>query len=836
MDIDIKNNMNKDNQLVLSTICLRGIVMFPGMVLHFDVGRKKSIEAINNAMLRDRTVFLIAQKDINSDSPTLKDLYSVGTVSKIKNMLKNSDGSVRILVEGLFKANLMDIYSDDPYYECFISKINDVDDNSIDEIGVELEALLRVLKSTFSNYGSISPRISKEIVATILSEEDPKVLFDLIVQSIVINYKDKQRLLEQFNYIDKIKLLIEIINKEMLMAKYEIDIYEQVKERVDKSQRNYFLREQINYIDKIKLLIEIINKEMLMAKYEIDIYEQVKERVDKSQRNYFLREQMKVISNELGEGESTEQEIDDYIEKINKIKNISKDAKEKLLKESYRLKKMIPSSHEANILRMYIETCLELPWDVKTKSKIDLDKAETILNNDHYGLKKIKERILEFISVRKLAPNIKGQIICLVGPPGVGKTSISKSIASSIGRKCVRVSLGGVRDEADIRGHRKTYVGAMPGRIISAIKQAKTKNPVIILDEIDKMGMDFKGDPSSAMLEVLDVEQNFEFRDHYIEVDFDISDVIFICTANSMEAIPAPLADRMEIITLTSYTRDEKFNIAKNHLIKKQMKLHGLNTNNLQIDDEVIYKLIDNYTRESGVRKLERAIASLCRKSAKIIVRDNKEKINIDIETLRNMIGSEKYKIELFGDKFEVGVSNGLAWTSVGGDILQIEVSVVEGKGKLELTGNLGNVMQESAKTAVSLTRNLYKDYGIDSDFYKNKDIHIHVPEGAIPKDGPSAGITITTAVISALSNIPIKCSVAMTGEVSLRGRVLAIGGLKEKTMAAHRSGIKTVIIPKDNYHNLEEIDDVVRESIEFIPVENIKEVLDIAFVKKDHI
>lgn len=789
MDIDIKNNTNKDNQLVLSTICLRGIVMFPGMVLHFEVGRKKSIEAINNSMLGDRTVFLVAQKDINSDTPTLKDLYTVGTVSKIKNMLKNSDGSVRILVEGLFKASLIDIYSDDPHYECFISKINDIDNNSIDDTDVELEALLRVLKSTFSNYGSISPRISKEIAATILSEEDPKVLFDLIVQSIVINYKDKQRLLEQSHYIDKIKLLIEIINKEMLMAKYEIDIYEQVKERVDKSQRNYFLREQ-----------------------------------------------MKVISNELGEGESSEQEIDDYIEKINKIKNISKDAKEKLLKEAYRLKKMIPSSHESNILRMYIETCLELPWDIKTKSKIDLDKAETILDNDHYGLKKIKERILEFISVRKLAPNIKGQIICLVGPPGVGKTSISKSIASAIGRKCVRVSLGGVRDEADIRGHRKTYVGAMPGRIISAIKQAKTKNPVIILDEIDKMGMDFKGDPSSAMLEVLDVEQNFEFRDHYIEVDFDISDVIFICTANSMEAIPAPLADRMEIITLTSYTRDEKFNIAKNHLIKKQMKLHGLNTNNLQIDDEVIYKLIDNYTRESGVRKLERAIASLCRKSAKIIVRDNKDKINIDIETLRNMIGPEKYKIELFGDKFEVGVSNGLAWTSVGGDILQIEVSVVEGKGKLELTGNLGNVMQESAKTAVSLTRNLYKDYGIDSDFYKNKDIHIHVPEGAIPKDGPSAGITITTAVISALSNIPIKCSVAMTGEVSLRGRVLAIGGLKEKTMAAHRSGIKTVIIPKDNYHNLEEIDDIVRESIEFIPVENIKEVLDIAFVEKDNI
>ena len=566
---------------------------------------------------------------------------------------------------------------------------------------------------------------------------------------------------------------------------------------------------------------------------EKDIYDRVKESIDKNQREYYLREQMRVIQEELGESDNPVDEAQQYFEKIDQLA-LPDEAREKLYKEADRLMKLPSNSHEGGVIRGYLDTCLELPWNKSTKDKIDLQKAEKLLDKEHYGLQRVKERILEVLATRALAPDIKGQIICLVGPPGVGKTSIARSIAKAMGRKYVRISLGGVRDESDIRGHRKTYIGAMPGRIINAIKLAGSNNPLMLLDEVDKMGNDFRGDPSSAMLEVLDSEQNFAFRDHYIEIPFDLSEVFFIATANDLSTIPAPLLDRMDVIELPSYTREEKFQIAKRHLLAKQMKKHGLTAKTFRLADDAIYGLIDFYTRESGVRKLEREIGALCRKADREIVGKGASRVVITGASLYDYLGPKRFRPDEPAERDEIGLVNGLAWTSVGGEMLQVEVAVMEGSGKVELTGSLGDVMKESAKAAISYIRSRAQEYGIDPNFYKNKDIHIHLPEGAVPKDGPSAGVTLTTALVSALTGTPVRRDVAMTGEITLRGRVLAIGGLREKTMAAYRAGIKTVLIPKENLPDLYEVDPVVKEAIRFIPADHVETVLQTALCPRE--
>ncbi len=775
MDIDIK----KKSQIIMPILCLKGVVMFPQMILHFDIGREDSISAIEAGMIMNRTLFVIAQRDIDIDVKNIKELYSVGTVIRIKHIFKNADGSVRILAEGIFRATLDEIYSYKPHIEAGISKILETEINT--DIS-DLENLVRLLQKTFKKYVDVFPKIPKNIIKTISNKTMLKDIFNIILQNVNIGYTIKQKILEEKNTINQIQILIKEITNEIDMIKYEKKIYDKVKTKLDTSQKNYFLREQI-----------------------------------------------KVMSDELMESEGYTEEVHTIEQGIKSIKKISKESKEKLLKECKKLAKSNQGSHEANIIRSYLETCLELPWDKKTRWNIDINKSKGVLEESHYGLKKVKERMMEFLAVRKLAPDIKGQIICLVGPPGVGKTSIAKALAKSMDRKWSRVSLGGIRDESDIRGHRKTYVGAMPGRIINAMIQAKVNNPVLILDEIDKMGSDFKGDPSSAMLEVLDSEQNTEFRDHYIEVGFDISNAIFIATANNLSDVPAALRDRMEVIELSSYTRDEKFNISKNHLIDKQIKRHGLKNSMIKIEDNCIYSLIDYYTRESGVRNLEREIAAICRKVANKIVMKEEESLIINEINIESYLGNKKYLIDEMSTKDEIGVCNGLAWTSVGGDTLKIEVIVVKGKGILEITGNLGDVMKESTKTAVSYVRSVADKYNIEEDFYKTKDIHIHFPAGATPKDGPSAGITITTGIISALTERSVKKDIAMTGEVSLRGMVLPIGGLKEKSMAAHRLGIKKVIIPKLNLRDLDEIDSIIKDEIDFIAVENVEEVLEIA-------
>ena len=624
----------------------------------------------------------------------------------------------------------------------------------------------------------------KDIVIKALSTDDPKFLGEFLAGNLNIDIEDKQRILEESNYVKRLELLAGVLESEN----------------------------------------DILN-------VEHDIFEKVKEQVDQNQREYYLREQLKAITDELGEGENVQEEADVYRRKIEEL-HLESEVRDKLLEETDRLSKMPPNSHESSVIRGYLDTCLALPWNKKTAEKIDLEKAKKQLDKNHYGLEKVKERILELLAVRKLAPDIKGQIICLVGPPGVGKTSIAKDIAAAMGRKYTRISLGGMKDESDIRGHRKTYIGAMPGRIMNAVKLAGSRNALILLDEIDKMGNDFRGDPASAMLEVLDPEQNFAFRDHYIEVPFDLSDILFITTANDMSTIPEPLFDRMEVIELSSYTREEKFQIAKRHLVKKEMKRHGLTAKELKITDDAIYALLDFYTREAGVRNLERIIGSLCRKAAKKIVAGGTSKVVINGDNITDFLGVKKYKPETIQSENSVGLVNGLAWTSVGGDMLQVEVAILDGGGKIELTGNLGDVMKESARTAISYVRSCTDKYGIEHDFYKTKDIHIHVPEGAVPKDGPSAGITLCTAIVSALANIPVRREVAMTGEITLRGRVLPIGGLREKTMAAYRAGIKTVIIPQDNMPDLEEIDPVVKEALSFVPASEVETVLKAALIR----
>lgn len=763
----------------LPMITMRGLVVFPGMVINFDVTKPKFVEAIKTASLTDKHVFLVTQTEYDNEDPHKDDLFKVGVVAEIRQILKTPDKVTRVLVHGLFRAKLIGISEFDTYNVAEVAEINDRNTELESKLSYAYE---RTLKMLFSDYASLVPKIPDELVTLIEGEHDLRKLFDLIIFNVFLKTENKQVLLET-NGLEK----------------------------------------------RVKKLVEMLTEEIKVLKFEAEINEQIRDSIDNNQREYILREQMKALSKQLGGSEDYDDETYEYTEKIQAI-GFPEDTEEKLIREVNKMMKVSPSSQEYGLIKTYLDSILEMPWNTYTEDTINIEKAEKQLEKDHYGLKKVKERILEIISVRKLNPEIKSQIICLVGPPGVGKTSVGKSIAAALGRNYARISLGGVRDEAEIRGHRKTYVGAMPGRIVNALKQAKCMNPVILFDEIDKMGSDYKGDPSSAMLEVLDPEQNSTFTDHYFEIPIDLSDVLFITTANTTETIPAPLLDRMEVIELSSYTREEKFHIAKKHLLPKQLKKHGETRKTLKINDKALYAIIDGYTKEAGVRGLEKKIASVCRKAAKKLV-SGETAITVTDANLKDFLGVKKYLPETISKTDETGIVTGLAWTSVGGVTMPLEVIVLEGDGKVEVTGSLGDVMKESSKIAVSLVRSIAAKYNIDPDFYKNKDLHIHAPEGAVPKDGPSAGVTMTTALVSALSGMPVKRDIAMTGEITLHGKVLPIGGLKEKSMAAYKAGVKTVIIPKENEPDLEEIDETVKDNVHFIPAEQIQTVLDNALV-----
>lgn len=779
--------MVKDENIrVMPTVALRGLVVFPDMFIHFDVGREKSINALKKAMDTDQEIFLVTQKDISVDDPDYNELYEIGVVASVKQVLKlpGKSGNVRVAVEGLYRARLVQGINStkDNFLKAMIFKIEEPAVKSMDIDYAR--ALVRHTKDVFADYADCAPQMPADLMTSVMQKTEPGDLADYIAGNIMLEYDDRQTILSV-----------------------------------------------LNPIKRLEEMCVLLASEGNLLSLEADISDKVQEQIDKNQREYYLREQMKVISAELGGGVSHEEELDNFRESIFNLK-ASDEVKEKLFKECDRLEKYSPHSPEAAVSRNYIEACLSLPWGIFKEENTDISKSRKILENDHYGLEKIKKRILEYLAVRVLAPDIKGQIICLVGPPGVGKTSIARSIASATGRDYVRISLGGVRDEAEIRGHRKTYIGSMPGRIINAMQQAGSSNPLVLLDEVDKLASDYKGDPTSALLEVLDPEQNSTFRDHYIELPFDLSKVMFITTANVESDIPAPLRDRMEIIELGSYTSEEKFNIAKKHLIPKQVKRHGMTASKLRITDKALRLVIEGYTREAGVRALEQKIASICRKAAMEIVENGTEKISVKPEDIENYLGSRRFKPDSLVKENEVGVVNGLAWTSVGGDMLEIETAVLKGSGKLELTGSLGNVMQESAKAAISYIRSKADSLPINGSFYKDSDIHIHVPEGATPKDGPSAGVTIATSLASALTGRKVRKDVAMTGEITLRGRVLPIGGLKEKSMAAYRAGIKTVVIPHDNISDLDEVDPKVKEAIAFEPVKTVEEVWNIALEK----
>ena len=778
----IKNINTKTKDLILPAVAMRGLVCFPRFVMHFDVAREMSVKAVEAALKNDRLVFLTAQKDVYVEEPQEKDLYNIGVVAEIRQTLKTPDNVMRVLVEGLYRAKIKETVNENGMFVCTVKKLPDYSREKPDP--VDLTAIMRSIKDIFETYGELVPRMPKELINSIMCQNDPYKLFENITYNMNLDFQDKQMLLEESNILSKLGMLY------------------------------------ANIVHEVEVL-----------EIEKQIHDEVRSNLDKNQREYYLREQMRVISSQLGEDDSQE-EAYEYMDRIYEM-NLAPEITEKLIREADRLLKTSSSSQESFVIRNYLDTVLELPWNTSSKTKTDIKRAARILDKDHYGLKRVKERILESIAAYAMAPEVTGQIICLSGPPGVGKTSIGKSIAKALGREYVRVSLGGVRDESDIRGHRKTYIGAMPGRIINAIKQAGTNNPLILFDEIDKMGNDFRGDPASAMLEVLDGEQNKEFRDHYIELPFDLSKVMFVTTANTTDTIPKPLLDRMELIELTSYTREEKFHIAKEHLVPKQQKKHGLKGTQIKINDAVIYDLIDYYTKEAGVRNLERMIAGLCRKAAKEIVSGNAKKVTFTSKNLESYIGAKKYFDDERSTENEIGVVNGLAWTSVGGVLMPLEVLILEGKGTIETTGSLGDVMKESAKLAVSYARSVADKYNIAPDFYKNKDIHIHAPEGAVPKDGPSAGVTMATALVSALSGIPVRCDVAMTGEITLHGKVLPIGGLREKTMAAYKAGIHTVIIPSANKGDLDEVDDAVKASTEFIFASNLEDVLNAALYKK---
>ena len=753
---------------------MRGMIIFPHMNLNFDAGREISVKGLSAATEENSLVFLTAQKDIEKENPKLEDLYNIGTIVQIKQVMHLPGNVTRVVVTGIKRGVIRELTASKPYFKAVIEEFDEFSDGN----AVLKEAYLRRLKKSYEEYFAQNPRMNADDFVSVMAVDDIGKLCDTIAGGSDLKIEQKQKLLEEFDVFRR---------AEMLMA-------------------------------DLSGLIEILRVEQKIAR-------KVKENIDKNQREYYLREQLKVINDELGDKDGINAEVKEYTAKIKKAK-MGKANTEKLLKEVDRFSKMQSSSAESTVLRSYLDTVLAMPWNKHTREVFDINDAREILDEDHYGLNKVKERVLEYLAVRSLTNGKNGTILCLSGPPGVGKTSVAKSIARALGRKYVRISLGGIHDEADIRGHRKTYIGAMEGRIMAAMKEVKVNNPLILLDEIDKMGTDYKGDPSAALLEVLDTEQNSSFRDHYLEVEFDLSKVLFITTANTLDTISRPLLDRMEIIELNGYTDDEKFNIAKKYLVKKELVKNGLTEKQFNITDEAIRDIIEHYTREAGVRKLEQQIGTLCRKAAMLLLEGGKRTIKITAKNLNQYLGKERYHFDMMNKKDEIGVARGLAWTSVGGETLSIEVNVMDGKGKVELTGKLGDVMKESAMAAISYIRSRADKLKIDNDFYENKDIHIHVPEGAVPKDGPSAGITMATAVVSALSGKAVRNDVAMTGEITLRGRVLPIGGLKEKSLAAYRAGIKTVIIPKDNKADTDDVPEEIRSDMKFIPVSDMDAVL----------
>ncbi|RWZ59912.1 endopeptidase La [Halobacillus fulvus] len=774
--------MTEKRRTQIPLLPLRGLLVYPSMVLHLDVGREKSVQALEQAMMDDNEIFLVSQKEVNIDEPSSDDMYTVGTVARVKQMVKLPNGTNRVLVEGLYRAAIEKLNDEEEFYQADIKKLADQHEDKNEE-----EALMRTLINQFEKYVNVSKKVSQETYNTVADIDEPSHLADMVTSHLPIKLKEKQDILETDN----------------------------VKQRLQK-------------------LIELIGNEREVLQIEQKIGQRVKKSMEKTQKEYYLREQMKAIQNELGDKDGKSGEVAQLREKIEEA-SMPERVETIAYKELGRYEKVPQSSAESSVIRNYIEWLVSLPWSSETEDNLDVKHAEKILDEDHYGLEKVKERVLEYIAVQKLTESINGPILCLVGPPGVGKTSLAKSIARAINRKFVRISLGGVRDEAEIRGHRRTYIGAMPGRIIQGMKRAETVNPVFLLDEIDKMASDFRGDPSSAMLEVLDPEQNSTFSDHFIEEHYDLSKVMFVATANNIASIPGPLRDRMEVITIAGYTEVEKVEIAKEHLIPKQIKTNGLNKNQIQLREDALLKLIRMYTREAGVRSLEREIASICRKAAKIIVSGEKQRVVVTEKQLEALLGRPKFRYGQAELEDQVGAATGLAYTTAGGDTLSIEVSIYSGKGNLTLTGKLGDVMKESAQAAFSYIRSRAQELNIDPDFVEKNDIHIHVPEGATPKDGPSAGITMATALVSSLTGRPVRKEVGMTGEITLRGRVLPIGGLKEKSLSAHRAGLTTIIIPADNEKDLEDIPESVRKGLTFIPVKHLDEVLEKALVEETY-
>jgi len=755
-------------------LALRGYTVFPGSSLSFEVARPASVKALEACIERDQLIFLVTQRDIRVEEPSLRDLYHIGTISRVKQMLRLPGDNVRVLCEGVSRAVLLRLVREKPFLLAVAGEVEE----PAPVPSLRSRSLVRAAREAYEKYAEFAPPAAKDVVLNILAEEDPARLADFTAANLNLSYQNKQAVLSE-------------ISPEKRLAK----------------------------------LCSVLKDEAELARVGASIQSRVKEQMDKNQRDYFLREQIKAIRAELGDKEDTQAECDAYTEKLDRL-SLPAEVDEKLRGEIARLSRMSTTSPESGVVRTYLDTCMALPWNTETRDKFDIRATERTLNADHYGMEDVKRRVLEYIAVRQLSGGVKSQIICLVGPPGTGKTSIALSVAKSIGRKCARVSLGGISDEAEIRGHRRTYIGAMPGRIIHALSTAGSRNCVMVLDEIDKLGRDYKGDPSAALLEVLDPEQNVSFRDNYLELPFDLSQVLFIMTANTLDTIPRPLLDRMEVIEISGYTDEEKVQIAKRHLVKKQLKAHGMNGHQLRIGEDALRRLIRGYTRESGVRALEREIAALCRKAAVELVEGEGSLVHIRAANLAKYLGEPRYTDTTDTSCDRVGLVNGLAYTAVGGEMLQVEVNLPSGDGKLQLTGNLGDVMKESAMAAISYIRTHAEELGIDPEFYKKKDIHIHFPEGAVPKDGPSAGITITTALVSALTGRPARANIAMTGEITLRGRVLPIGGLKEKTMAAYREGIRTVIIPADNRKDLEKIDPTVREGLQFLTVSEVGEVL----------
>ena len=770
----------RDTSLTMPAVALRGMTILPGMVAHFDVSRPKSIQAVEEAMIGEQKLFLVTQKDLGVENPGLEELYHIGMVAEIKQVIKMQNNIVRILVEGRERAELAGLVQTEPFFMAEIFEIEDDSENAYSP--VVKEGMLRAIQEIYAHYSSLNPKQGKDFARQVADERDVEHLMDMIANNIPIHYEEKQKFLEA-----------------------------------------------VTLEDRYEVLMTMILQEENIIQIKREFQEKVKERVDKNQKEYLLREQMKVIREELGE-DNTESDVDHFFEALKKLK-ANKDVKEKIEKEIKRFKNIGSSSSESAVARGYIETLLDLPWEKASRDNKDLKHAEKILNNDHYGLEKVKERMLEFLAVRNLTSKGESPIICLVGPPGTGKTSIARSVAKALSKEYVRICLGGVRDEAEIRGHRRTYVGAMPGRIVSGLRSAGVKNPLMLLDEIDKVSSDYKGDTSSALLEVLDSEQNSKFMDHYVEIPIDLSEVLFIATANSAQDIPRPLLDRMEIIEVTSYTENEKMHIASEHLVKKQLKKNGLKKEQLTLSKDALSLVIRGYTREAGVRNLERKLGEICRKAAREVYEGDKKKVAVTRKNLGKYLGKEKYSYDKAGKSDEIGIVRGLAWTSVGGDTLEIEVNVMPGKGEFQLTGQLGDVMKESAQAGISYIRSVSKEFHISKEFFKENDIHIHIPEGAVPKDGPSAGITMATAMLSAITKRKVRADVAMTGEITLRGRVLPIGGLKEKTLAAKNAGIKTVCVPKKNQKDIEEISEEIKQGLKIVYVETMQEVLDTALV-----